>query len=63
MLEYARDRAEARGCRFVQALLRSSDRQARRLYEQFGFAVTPQELWRQFLTGDQEGETPPEQGQ
>jgi GNAT superfamily N-acetyltransferase len=60
MLEYARDRAEARGCHFIQALLRSSDRPARRLYEQFGFAATSQELWRQFLTHGSGGETPPD---
>jgi GNAT superfamily N-acetyltransferase len=60
MLEYARDRAQARGCRFVQALLPSGERPARRLYEQFGFAVTSQELWRQSLACDQEDETPPE---
>ena len=61
MLEYARDRAQARGCRFVQTLLPSGDRQARRLYEQFGFTVAPQELWRQFLACDQEDETPPQE--
>jgi GNAT superfamily N-acetyltransferase len=62
MLEYARDRAEARGSRFIQTLLRPDDRPARRLYEEFGFTRTPQDMWRQFLPLDDECDTPSDQG-
>jgi ribosomal protein S18 acetylase RimI-like enzyme len=49
MLDYACARAEARGCEFVQAALRPEDKAARRLYEQLGFRVAAQELWRNNL--------------
>ncbi len=52
MLEYACARAAARGSRFVQAALRPDDRPARRLYEQFGFTATAQEVWRHDLPLD-----------
>jgi len=52
MLDYACARAEARGSRFVQALLRPHERAARRLYEQFGFTSAPHELWHHTLPLD-----------
>ena len=52
MLEYACSRAEARRSQFIQTALRPQDRAARRLYEQFGFTATTQELWRHMLPLD-----------
>jgi ribosomal protein S18 acetylase RimI-like enzyme len=49
MLDYACARAESRGGRFVQALARPDDRAARRLYEEFGFTASPQNIWRRDL--------------
>src|SRR5262245_16754490 len=46
MLDYACARAEARGCRFVQAVSRPEDRAAQRLYEEFGFSAAPCTIWR-----------------
>jgi ribosomal protein S18 acetylase RimI-like enzyme len=61
MLDYACARAEARGCKFIQALARPEDRAAKRLYEAFGFAPAPQDLWRSDLPlgcAPSEGEQP-----
>ena len=51
MLDYACARAEARGAQFVQALTHPDERPARRLYEEFGFELRPQNLWRRELGG------------
>lgn len=52
MLDYACARAEARGCQFVQTLLRPDERAARRLYEQLGFEAAAHEQWRRALPLD-----------
>jgi ribosomal protein S18 acetylase RimI-like enzyme len=52
MLDYACARAEARGARFVQAVLRPEDKAARRLYEQLGFRVAQHDTWRRELPLD-----------
>ena len=52
MLDYACARAEARGATFVQATLRPEDKAARRLYEQLGFRLAHQDLWRRELPLD-----------
>lgn len=49
MLDYACARAEGRGGQFIQVAVRPGDVSARRLYEAFGFTITPQSLWRSDL--------------
>ena len=49
MLDYACARAEARGSTFVQAAARPEDRAAARLYQAFGFAPMPRQIWRSAL--------------
>jgi len=52
MLDYACGRAEARGSTFVVAALNPADHAAGRLYQQFGFADTPRNVWRRDLPFD-----------
>ena len=49
MLDYACARAEARGSTFVQVAARPEDRAAARLYQAFGFAPMPRQIWRSAL--------------
>jgi GNAT superfamily N-acetyltransferase len=52
MLDYACQRADGRGCAYVEVAARPDSRAARRLYARMGFQPKPNEVWRRGLPTD-----------
>ncbi len=49
LLDYACQRAEAKGCQFIQLDVREANKAAARLYARYGFKVTGSTIWKRTL--------------